>query len=97
MVSMSAPTTPNRRRSLGGRPSKGDRRLVGAHIPLAYAEKLDRMVDTGMIPSKSAYITEVMTRALDQVEFGDPVPGQQSLNVTAEDQQAEPQDHMPLK
>ncbi|WP_144837265.1 hypothetical protein [Kocuria rosea] len=93
---MSAEITPPAAPKRTGRPSKGHRRLVGAHVPVAYAQKLDLMVESHMIPTKSEWIAELLMRTLDQIEL-DPIPGQQSLAVTVAEQPAQQKDHMSVK
>lgn len=94
LMTSEAPPSPAPKRT--GRPSKGHRRLVGAHVPVAYAQKLDRMVESHMIPTKSEWIADLLMRTLDQIEL-DPMPGQQSLAVTTAEQPAQQKDHMSVK
>lgn len=96
MGPMSSEATPSPAPKRTGRPSKGHRRLVGAHVPVAYAQKLDRMVESQMIPTKSEWIADLLMRTLDQIDL-DPLPGRQSLPVTAAEQPAQEEDHIPLK
>jgi len=63
-------------------PFKGERVVVTARIPKEYFTKLDRYVKALGV-SKTDFITQALTKALDEVDVEQADPDQEQLPITA--------------